>query len=283
MPLEDGVEQEVVDRYFDSAARYWRDVYERQDLHGRIYRQRMATALRWVQEAGLPAGATALDVGSGAGLLSAELARRGLQVTGTDSSPEMVELTRRRAGEVAVGDRLRVLPADAHRLPFGTGEFDLVMALGLLPWLHDAPGAVAELARVVKPGGWLIVTADNRVRLNCLVEPREHPLLLPLKLARRAVRRVPGRRSHGAASHRHLPAQVDRLIRTAGLFPLRRTTVGFGPFTFLGRSLLSDRAGVRLDVWLGRLAERRTPALRRLGWHYVVAARKPQLGIVGAG
>jgi hypothetical protein len=131
------------------------------------------------------------------------------------------------------------------------------------------------MARVLREGGWLIVSADNRARLNLLSEPRENPLLAPVKLARRAARRAIRTPPTGAPSYRHLPGEVDRMLAAAGLGVTRRTTIGFGPFTFFGRAIFDDRAAHRLHVRLQSAGERRAPALRRLGWHYLVAARKP--------
>jgi SAM-dependent methyltransferase len=148
------------------------------------------------------------------------------------------------------------------------------VALGLLPWLHDPARAVRELARVLRPGGWLIATADNRVRLNFLTEPRESPLLAPLKVARRAGRRALGRVPRGAQSTLHRPLVVDELLASVDLKPARRATIGFGPFTFLGRSLVADAAARRLDDRLRELSRERLPVLRRTGWHYLVAAQK---------
>ena len=65
------------------------------------------------------------------------------------------------------------------------------------------------------------------------------------------------------------------MLVAAGLEVTRRTTIGFGPFTFLGRPILGDRAAHSLHVRLQSAGEQRAPALRRLGWHYLVAARKP--------
>src|SRR5205085_4423169 len=117
---------------------------------------------------------------------------RGLRVTATDSSAEMVKTARRHASTLGLGDAVRVDLADAHGLPFTGEQFDLVIAVGLLPWLHDPQGALQEMVRVLRPGGWIVVTADNRARLNFIVEPRENPLLAPIKVARRAAKRIAG-------------------------------------------------------------------------------------------
>jgi predicted ATP-grasp superfamily ATP-dependent carboligase/ubiquinone/menaquinone biosynthesis C-methylase UbiE len=266
--------QGEVDRFFDQSTEYWRDVYRRDGLQGLIYRERMEAALYWVEQLDLPRDSAALDVGCGAGLMAAELGRRGLHVTATDSSAEMVKTARRQARTVGLTDAVRVDLADAHRLPFTGGQFDLVISLGLLPWLHDPRRALQEMVRVLRPGGWIVVTADNRARLNLIVEPRENPVLAPIKVARRAAKRIAGQVPNSTPSRLHRPDQIDLMLRAAGAEPRRRTTVGFGPFTFLGRPLVGDATGLRLHGWLERASADRAPALRRLGWHYLVAAQK---------
>lgn len=271
MPVSaDENRQARVDDYFDSASGYWSTVYETRDTQGLVYRRRMAAALRWAGELGLPAGARALDAGCGAGLLSGELAALGLAVTGTDSSPEMVRTAAANLARRGLTEAVTVRQADVHRLPFAAAQFHLVVALGLLPWLHDAPGAVRELGRVLCPGGMMILSADNRYRLNRPVEPRENPLLNPL----RPIKRMLSAPDDSAApSYRHSPREVDALLAGAGVAAIRRTTIGYGPFTVLGRELLPGRLGVAVDERL-QLACARHPRLRGAGWHYLVAGVK---------
>lgn len=266
-------QQGSVDRYFDTHAGYWRNVYDDHGLRGIIYRRRMETALRWIDELGLSEGATALDVGCGAGLLAMELARRGVSVAAADSSSEMVTLTTRRAADAGLGMRISVTEADARRLPFQREEFSIVVALGLLPWLPDPGRAITEMARVLAPGGWIILTADNRARLNFLVEPRESPFLTHVRLVRRALRHAGGRAGERAHHHLHLPSEIDRMLLGSALMPVRRTTLGYGPFTFRGRTLLHERFGISLHRGLER-SSAQYPSLLRTGWHYIVAAQK---------
>jgi SAM-dependent methyltransferase len=264
--------QGTVDRYFDASVRYWHAIYGRHELQGLVYRRRMETVLAWTTELEIMP-ASALDAGCGAGLMSVELARRGFSVTGTDSSPGMVQAASRHAAEQGLADRVTIREADVHSLPFGDGEFGLIVALGLLPWLHDPERAVAEFARVLAPGGWIILSADNRRRLNRLVEPRENPLLSPLRPIKRMVsppRSVPG---EGAPSFLHLPREVDEMLTGQGIDVSRRTSVGYGPFTVMGRLLLPDGVGTRLHQRLERSAGGR-PRLRGSGWHYLAAGRK---------
>lgn len=265
--------QTRVDEYFDSESSYWNEIYSSPDVQGLVYRRRMAAALQWVRELGLPSGARALDIGCGAGLLTIELARLGLSVTATDSSPEMVRSAQANATRLGLDDRIEVREADAHRLPFEAGEFELVTLLGLLPWLHDAPSAVRELGRVLAIGGTILVTADNLRRLGRVVEPRENPLMSPLRPVKRALSRPPEDGSYGAPAVRHRAEEVDGLLADAGITVERRTTIGYGPFTVMGRRILPDGLGRIVDERLQGAALDH-PRLRRVGWHYLAAGVK---------
>ena len=266
-----GAVQHDVNAYFDSSAAYWDGVYRGDNLQAVIYRQRQAAVLDEVQASHLPAESRVLEVGCGAGHLAMELAERGLQVVAVDASSVMVETTARQAQERGLGERVTVAVADTHALPFESGDFDLVVAVGVIPWLHAPGTAVAEMARVLRPGGNLVLTADNRARLVCLTDPRSMPGLAPLRLAQLAGRR----RRRPGVSRLDFPRDVDRLLEDNGLRPSRRRTVGFGPLTFLGRLLFDDARSIRLNRRLQAIADRGVPGLKWTGWHYVVHATKP--------
>jgi SAM-dependent methyltransferase len=107
--------------------------------------------------AGDVAGRRILDAGCASGPLLAALRDRGAMVTGFDSSTKMLELARRRLGE---GADLQV--ADLGRpLPFPDGTFDDVIASLVLHYLEDWTAPLAELRRVLTPGGRLIVAVDH--------------------------------------------------------------------------------------------------------------------------
>jgi SAM-dependent methyltransferase len=107
--------------------------------------------------AGDVAGRRILDAGCGAGPLFAALRDRGAVVTGIDKSAGMLELVRRRLGD---GADLQV--AELGRpLPFPGGTFDTVTASLVLHYLEDWGPALAELRRVLKPGGRLIVSVNH--------------------------------------------------------------------------------------------------------------------------
>jgi len=268
-PVPDDL-QGTVNTHFDSTASYWDQVYLEDDLQGRIYRDRQAAVLTYIDAAGLQADARVLEIGCGAGHLTMQLAERRLRVDAVDASPAMVDLTSTRARENGFEGRVNVAVADVHTLPFGVEHFDLVVAVGVLPWLHSPAAAIREMARVLRGDGQLVLTADNGARLSSFTDPREMLARSPL---RRLYHMVRNRRGV-AMSRLDFPRRIDRLVLEGGMRTVERRTVGFGPLSFLARPIFSDRRGIEINDRLQRLADRKVPLLRWTGWHYVLRASK---------
>jgi demethylmenaquinone methyltransferase/2-methoxy-6-polyprenyl-1,4-benzoquinol methylase len=96
-------------------------------------------------------GERILDVATGTGMVAAELlARARCTVVGIDQSPQMLAAARRR---FAGRSEVELLQGDAESLPFGDGSFDAVTFTYLLRYVDDPRATVAELARVLRPGG----------------------------------------------------------------------------------------------------------------------------------
>src|SRR5690606_13959743 len=99
-------------------------------------------------------GELILDLAAGTCRSSASLARTGAQVVAADFSPGMLAEGRRRYGDVR---GLSFVEADAMNLPFGNAEFDAVtMSYGLRN-VQRPKVALAELLRVTKPGGRIVI------------------------------------------------------------------------------------------------------------------------------
>jgi SAM-dependent methyltransferase len=107
--------------------------------------------------AGDVAGRRILDAGCGSGPLYAALRDRGAVVTGFDGSARMLELARKRLGDDA---DLRLADLGSP-LPFPDAAFDDVVACLVLHYLEDWTAPLAELRRVLAPGGRLIVAVDH--------------------------------------------------------------------------------------------------------------------------
>jgi len=96
-----------------------------------------------------------LDVATGTGMVAAELVRRyGCSVVGLDQSEEMLDGARAKlAARPELASRIELMNGEAERLPFPDGEFDALTFTYLLRYVDDPAATLAELARVVKPGG----------------------------------------------------------------------------------------------------------------------------------
>jgi 2-polyprenyl-6-hydroxyphenyl methylase/3-demethylubiquinone-9 3-methyltransferase len=101
-----------------------------------------------------------LDVGCGGGLVSERMAALGYRVTGIDLSEGSIETARRHAE--ATGVTVDYRTGSAVDLPKAGGSVDLVIVSDVLEHLHDLPRAVAEIARVLRPGGIVGFDTINR-------------------------------------------------------------------------------------------------------------------------
>lgn len=100
-------------------------------------------------------GESALDVGTGTGHWACDLARRGLRVTGCDSSEAMLRVAR------ATGENVIWQQAEAEALPYPSDSFDLVLSVTALEFVRDPTRALDEMWRVVAPRGRLVVAVLN--------------------------------------------------------------------------------------------------------------------------
>lgn len=93
-------------------------------------------------------GGHVLDVATGTGLVAEALLARGFRVTGVDQSPGMLSRARAR-----FGGRVELVEGSAEALPFPDASFDHLTFTYLLRYVDDPGATLAELARVVRPGG----------------------------------------------------------------------------------------------------------------------------------
>ncbi len=138
-------------RFDEDASRALEQIYLTPD----IVAQRRAT----LAALDLRTGERVLDLGCGPGLLAAEMAGRvgasGL-VHGADISPDMLAIAARR--EVSAGAaRLALSTQDAGALTLPDAAFDVVVCTQVYEYVADMPAALAQVRRVLAPGGWLVV------------------------------------------------------------------------------------------------------------------------------
>jgi ubiquinone/menaquinone biosynthesis C-methylase UbiE len=109
----------------------------------------------------IPESATAMDVGCGGGRMINKLAAKAAQVHGIDYAAGSVAASRMHNKRLIAEGRVHVEQASVSRLPFADDKFDLVTAIETQYYWPNLRGDMKEILRVLKPGGRLMVVAEN--------------------------------------------------------------------------------------------------------------------------
>ncbi|KKW41769.1 MAG: Methyltransferase type 11 [Candidatus Magasanikbacteria bacterium GW2011_GWA2_56_11] len=259
----------------DEAAHHDHEDADQAEVHqlGRPRNRHYHEAL-WKKLRALPPGENLLEIGAGSGYDAAELVS-GYSVVLSDVSPETLARLERRLGSLAAG----YVAADGSRLPFADASFGGVYMVAT--WHHlPYPGqGLAECARVLRPGGLLVIG----------LEPNAF-YFRPIKLLRRLLCRLthmdPGEGSHADAEMEGFSYRGLALLFRTGQWQeveIRPAWLLCGLWHYLAeflyracrlprRLVLPDRLEkflVKCDEALFRL-----PGVKHLGWHWNVTARR---------
>jgi demethylmenaquinone methyltransferase/2-methoxy-6-polyprenyl-1,4-benzoquinol methylase len=200
-------------QFSDQVNRMFDRVASRYDLLNSV----MSAGLhhRWREQAAdraeLEVGGSALDVCCGTGDLTLELARRvapGGYVIGCDFSEPMLDLAREKATARGV-DSVRFEWADALELPYDSGRFDAVTVGFGVRNFADRDRGLKELARVLRPGGRLVVLE--------FTEPRRPPFSTFYSIWFDRIVPVLGRLTNDPAAYAYLAESVHSFPDPAGL------------------------------------------------------------------
>lgn len=157
-------------------------------IQGRLWGARAEDWAAYVEQLCLPLHAAALDAarvtsgtrlldaGCGSGILALLASLRGARVSALDASAALLEIARRRLPDADIRE------GDLEALPFDEASFDAVAAVNCVFLAADRAQAMRELARVVRPGGRVVVTTwgpPERCEFLSAVMPRLAPLMPP--------------------------------------------------------------------------------------------------------
>jgi ubiquinone/menaquinone biosynthesis C-methylase UbiE len=228
-----------------------------------------------IESLSLPAGARVLDVGCGPGELMLKLLRRGYDVSGIDIAEGMV-------GEALSTIRASGFPqfsaatvGDIERLEFKNGDFDVVVASGVIEYQKGDDASLKEMKRVLKPGGHLILNVTNKFSYITISEN----IFLGFKKlpgVRSAVSVVRGwlsgdSRVTDIPSHRvHSPWKFDRKLAEHGFGKLAHNFFRFSPLPVPLNSILHPICRP-IGHWMERFSRR---PIGIIGGGYLVLARR---------
>ena len=243
----------------------WNDLY---DKPTKVYHYFMAwrrNSARDYVARNYPRSARILDLGCGAGVLTELLLEDGFRPTACDLSQDMLELARSRLQRFPTAS-FRLAQADVEHLPFEDAEFDIVLCLGVLGYIENTDSAVAEIRRVIKPGGVLFTTVRNRNN-ELLSDPslmakwlaHKTATLLGLRWIKRLLT------GSGLAADKSdapklpritlydTPGNVIRCVSRGGFKLEFFDGFGHGPLAIFGKELLSVRTSIRFSNLLDRV------------------------------
>jgi SAM-dependent methyltransferase len=259
--------------------------------HAHRHHMRYDIVAGWAREH-LPSGGTVVDIGCGGAMVADRLRDLKLTYIGLDFGGHHIAEAARRHGTGTGGLRTRWVRGSATEMPMRDGIADVVVWTEVIEHLVRPELAVWEVARILKPGGVLVMTTNNA---------SEMPLHSPLSHLFPWLEKAIGFRHDRLVSFRpwvwpwpvdadllpaeappvylphtwHLQAETRRMLAAAGLETFHASTFEFPPPQSRTASWLQGRGTVgehAVDV-LEAVATR-TPLLSRLGCHLIMLARR---------
>jgi SAM-dependent methyltransferase len=241
----------------------------------------------------LPPGGVVIDVGCGSALVADRIRDLDATYVGFDFGGHHIEYAAKKFRDIR-DRRLRTVwcRGDGQRMPFAERSVDVVVFSEVIEHLLQPELAVWEIARVLRPGGVLVMTTNNAGEVPCRsplshlfawVEKMlgvEHPLLIshrpwvwPYPVDRELL--PPGSPPVHVPHTHHIMAETRALFAAAGLDTIRWSTFEFPPPQARTSRWLDARGelGRRVVDAIEAVAQR-TPGIRRLGCHLFMVARK---------
>ena len=258
-----------VAEFFGGRAIYWRQIYDRNEesisqYYHHFMNKRKEAVLAYLDRFSQGDSLKVLDAGCGPGSLAEEIAKRGHKTTGLDYSLDMVAQASRSV-ESAGTKCARFIQGDLDSLPFQDSSFDAVICVGVLQYLPDDRISIAELGRVLRPGGIAIITFPNIFRISNLFDPVYY--FRGIKYGIHLIaRRLPSRKKPADpmdcstnrmfSNRRYVFGQRRGAFLRSRLTSVDETCIGFGPLTFWRRPYLPERFSLSLSDRLDHASRR---------------------------
>jgi ubiquinone/menaquinone biosynthesis C-methylase UbiE len=271
MKDKEGNHNETIIDFFDGDLRWWSDVY-RDDLPRGFFSFEMRRRLQLVSDL-LTAqiekmdNPDVLECGCGPGDILALLAPLRCRLTGLDLNQRYLDM----AAEKIPGAML--INGNAESLPFPDASFDIVYAVGVLPYLSDDRTAAKEIARVTRDGGFVLISVPNYRMLHLLLNPyyifRSATRILSLE------KKQPTSGFDESKMRRYPLPRLRRLVREFDLHEIRSMSTSYGPLKFWRSEVFPLATSIRLSETLRKWSDRKWgAALRRVGNHFIITLRK---------
>lgn len=254
--------------FFSVNTTYWKSVYEscpeNTDLFTNVSMlKRKSIVVGMVDRYADNQCLNILDVGCGPGVMLEAMSALGHNARGIDLSEDMVQEANTRLGCSGQAHSL-CIKGDIEALPFANESMDVVLCLGVLPYLREDQKGISEMNRVLRKGGLAIVVMPNLIKLGNLLDPYYylcrswHYLWYHLLGTKNSGNQQEDSNVFGCnrafGIRRYTLSQIDRLFKDSRLQKTETTGVEYGPLTFWKKLLLPDEASIRLSRLFDMLA-----------------------------
>ncbi|MBP9760303.1 MAG: class I SAM-dependent methyltransferase [Candidatus Pacebacteria bacterium] len=237
--------------FFNDTSTAYIAEYDRETPEGYSFRVRRERVLELLPQNG--SGKRVLDIACGPGIMAEGVSEKCYSIDCIDAAPDMIEIARKKYGKVpnttfAVGDVYAInAPADTY---------DFVTAMGLVEYLDDQDKAMAEIARVTKKGGTVIVTFPNH---PSFWRAWARTLRTVTDMPRALYRKVTGKKKYPITHREYTEDEARAYIQRHGLHPESAVYYNFKvtPFPF-------DGWFPRFTVWQSGQLEKPSSSLRKI-------------------
>lgn len=277
----DSLRDRVTDFFDSDSSEYLRHKYGKDaDSYMALRRERVESLLTKHLAPSFGDGFRLIDCGCGPGILLDVVGKYRINYCGVDISEGMLKLARTQPpGTASNLLRKDVLRSDVESLPFKSASFDAATSLGVIEYLSDDDRLIAEMARVVKPGGYVLIAVTNKYSYNMALDKpmswlRSNAAAVKgLNLLKRALNLGTFRQAT-FTKRRHSTRHFTRRLQAHGLTVVETDRWGLN---FLPHPLQYLCGG-----FLNRLANRmynrtRSQMIRSLGEGYLVLCRRDGL------
>jgi ubiquinone/menaquinone biosynthesis C-methylase UbiE len=212
------LQDKVTGYYNDVATRYYEEHFKNPDQYPALLFRQMHI-LQLLESANVSKDANVLDAGCGTGDLLKEMYKLGYtRLSGIDISDSMIAIAKEQCADAMAESKLHLQTGSVLQLPFGDSSCDVVICSGLVEYLSDDEGWVAEVKRVLKPGGILVLNVTNsqairRWTLGPVTRLKQLSLFRKLAAFMKTKVLHQGTLNHFPFSIRtHAPAQFDQYL-----------------------------------------------------------------------
>ncbi len=291
----------------DKNYKRWADYYKEDTFLGIRLQEREQKALEYLDDLNLGKGSKILELGYGAGVTSAKIYRRGFNITGIDISEDLHGLAVQNCKRVKKRSnkaKFRFLIGNAEKLDFQDNSFDCVIGLGFLHYLQYPMRCLKEVKRVLRPGGYFIISQRNMYGISSLDAPQKWPRNLVYiltnsryelrwqdtwfiymglavtkigavfsKTMKRKYQKLSAHKKRGLVKkNAYSFSRLKRLIEKSGLKIVRSGGAGYLSLTI---KTLAPKMAKKLDIYLQKMDDRKKlPGIHKISNCVIFLAQK---------